>query len=128
VLYFTFGIYRIEGQDRRPNPCLGTAPPGARIALLIIQYFSGRERHRLSSGGKLLPTAGIAQRHDGPVASRTAKERVGAKMRLSDVDGQITYDLEEFCEDYGHPRGQLFTFEVTCGVLTYIYMQESPVL
>jgi hypothetical protein len=22
-------------------------------------------------------------------------------MRLSDVDGQIAYDLEEFCNDYG---------------------------
>ena len=34
-------------------------------------------------------------------------------MRLSDSDGEIAYDLDEFCEDYGHPAGQLFTFEVT---------------
>lgn len=42
-------------------------------------------------------------------------------MRPSDVDGQITYDFEEFCEDYGHPQGQLFTFEVTCRAVTYVY-------
>jgi hypothetical protein len=42
-------------------------------------------------------------------------------MHLSDVDGQIAYDLEEFCKDYGHPRGQSFTFEVTCDAVTYIY-------
>jgi hypothetical protein len=42
-------------------------------------------------------------------------------MHLSDVDGQIAYDLDEFCKDYGHPRGQSFTFEVTCDSVTYIY-------
>jgi hypothetical protein len=35
--------------------------------------------------------------------------------------GQITYDLVEFCQDYGHPEGQLFTFEVTCNAVTYVY-------
>jgi hypothetical protein len=39
----------------------------------------------------------------------------------SDFDGQIAYDLEEFCKDYGHPAGQLFTFEVTCNAVTYVY-------
>ncbi len=39
----------------------------------------------------------------------------------SDCDGQITYDLEEFCKDYGHPEGQLFTFEITCNAVTYVY-------
>jgi hypothetical protein len=42
-------------------------------------------------------------------------------MRLSDLDGQIVYDLETFCKDYGHPRGQVFTFEVTCDAVTYVY-------
>lgn len=42
-------------------------------------------------------------------------------MRLSDVDGQIAYDLEEFCKDYGHPQGRSFTFEVTCDGVTYVY-------
>jgi hypothetical protein len=55
------------------------------------------------------------------VSAETARWRVGAKMRPSDVDGQITYDFEEFCEDYGHPQGQLFTFEVTCRAVTYVY-------
>ena len=42
-------------------------------------------------------------------------------MRLSDVDCQIAYDFVEFCRDYGHPQGQSFTFEVTCGAVTYVY-------
>jgi hypothetical protein len=42
-------------------------------------------------------------------------------MRLSDIDGQIAYDLEEFCEEYGHPCGRCFTFEVTCDAVTYVY-------
>lgn len=42
-------------------------------------------------------------------------------MRLSDVDGQIAYDLEEFLNDYGDPCGRLFTFEVTCDAITYVY-------
>lgn len=42
-------------------------------------------------------------------------------MRLSDSDGQIAYDLDEFCKDYGHPEGQIFTFEVTCDAVTYVY-------
>lgn len=36
-------------------------------------------------------------------------------------DGLITYDFEEFCDDYGHPAGRLFTFEVTHDAVTYIY-------
>jgi hypothetical protein len=39
----------------------------------------------------------------------------------SDYDGEIAYDLEEFCKDYGHPEGQLFTFEITCNSVTYVY-------
>ena len=42
-------------------------------------------------------------------------------MRLSDVDGQIAYDLEEFLNDYGDPCGRLFTFEVTSDAVTYVY-------
>jgi hypothetical protein len=42
-------------------------------------------------------------------------------MCLSDCDGEIIYDLTEFCADYGHPAGQLFTFEVTCAAVTYVY-------
>ena len=42
-------------------------------------------------------------------------------MRLSDIDGQIAYDLDEFCKDYGNPQGQSFTFEVTCDAVTYVY-------
>jgi hypothetical protein len=36
-------------------------------------------------------------------------------------DGQITYDFKEFCDDYGHPAGQMFTFEVTHNSVTYVY-------
>ena len=39
----------------------------------------------------------------------------------SELDGQIAYDFEEFCEDYGHPSGQAFTFEVTHNAVTYVY-------
>jgi hypothetical protein len=46
-------------------------------------------------------------------------------MRLSDAHGQIAYDLEEFCKDYGHPEGQLFTFEVTCHAITYVYARVA---
>lgn len=36
-------------------------------------------------------------------------------------DGLVTYDFDEFCNDYGHPAGRLFTFEVTQAAVTYIY-------
>ena len=36
-------------------------------------------------------------------------------------NGQVAFDLEEFCRDYGHPAGQLFTFEITCNATTYVY-------
>jgi hypothetical protein len=39
----------------------------------------------------------------------------------SRYDGQITYDFKEFCDDYGHPAGQMFTFEVTHNAVTYVY-------
>ena len=35
--------------------------------------------------------------------------------------GQIVYDFDEFCRDYGHPAGQCFTFEVTSNAVTYVY-------
>ena len=39
-------------------------------------------------------------------------------MRLP---GQIAYDLEEFCKEYGHPQDRSFTFEITCDAVTYVY-------
>jgi len=42
-------------------------------------------------------------------------------MQTAEYDGQIAYDLEEFCKDYGHPSGQMFTFEITCNAVTYVY-------
>jgi hypothetical protein len=42
-------------------------------------------------------------------------------MHLSDVDGQLAYELEEFCKDFGHPLGRAFTFEVTFDAVTYVY-------
>jgi hypothetical protein len=42
-------------------------------------------------------------------------------MRLSNVNGQIVYDPEEFYNDYGNPCGQSFTFEVTSDAVTYVY-------
>ncbi|MBE7157137.1 MAG: hypothetical protein INR62_01655 [Rhodospirillales bacterium] len=38
-----------------------------------------------------------------------------------EADGQITYDLAEFCRDYGHPAGLTFTFEVISGACVYVY-------
>ena len=43
-----------------------------------------------------------------------------------DGDGQITYDLAEFREEYGDPIGQLFTFEVTYDATTYTYADIAP--
>jgi hypothetical protein len=37
------------------------------------------------------------------------------------LDGEIAYDLDDFCRDYGYPAGQLFTFEITCDAVTYVY-------
>jgi hypothetical protein len=42
-------------------------------------------------------------------------------MGLSEIDGQIAYDFEEFCNDYGDPHGRSFTFEVTFDAVTYVY-------
>ena len=44
-------------------------------------------------------------------------------MCPSNSNGEIVYDLDEFCEDYGYPSGQLFTFEVTCDAVTYVYAE-----
>lgn len=38
-----------------------------------------------------------------------------------ELDGQITYDLTEFCRDYGHPSGLSVTFEVTNNAVVYVY-------
>lgn len=46
----------------------------------------------------------------------------------SECDGQIAYDLEEFCQDYGHPWGQLFTFEITFNAVTYVYTNVVGVI
>ncbi|MEJ0017299.1 MAG: hypothetical protein WDN25_12160 [Acetobacteraceae bacterium] len=46
----------------------------------------------------------------------------------SEYDGQIAYDLEEFCKDYGHPSGQLFTFEITCNSVTYVYANVAGIV
>jgi len=40
---------------------------------------------------------------------------------VSGVNGRISYNLEEFCNDYGHPAGQMFTLEVTHNAVTYVY-------
>jgi hypothetical protein len=46
----------------------------------------------------------------------------GAIMQAdAKYDGQISYDFDEFCDDYGHPAGQSFTFEVTHNAVTYVY-------
>lgn len=39
----------------------------------------------------------------------------------SECDGEIAYDFDEFCKDYGHPAGRMFTFEVTHNAVTYVY-------
>jgi hypothetical protein len=39
----------------------------------------------------------------------------------SDHLGQISYDYDEFCRDYGPPAGRLFTFELTQGAITQVY-------
>ncbi len=41
--------------------------------------------------------------------------------QFQEFDGRIAYDLEEFCNDYGHPAGQMFTLEVTHNAVTYVY-------
>jgi hypothetical protein len=46
----------------------------------------------------------------------------------SDYDGQIVYDFEEFCRDYGHPAGRLFTFEVTHNAVTYVYADVAATI
>lgn len=42
-------------------------------------------------------------------------------MHRPGFDGQIAYNSDEFYKDYGHPQGQLFTFEITCDAVTYVY-------
>jgi len=43
----------------------------------------------------------------------------------SDIDLRIAYDLDEFCKDYGHPDGQMFTFEVTHNAVTHVFADVS---
>jgi hypothetical protein len=43
----------------------------------------------------------------------------------SKFDGRIAYNFEEFCKDYGHPAGRLFTLEVTHNATTYVYADVS---
>lgn len=49
-------------------------------------------------------------------------------MRLSQLDGQIAYDFEEFYREHGHPEGQLFTLEVTSDAVTYVYAEIAGTL
>jgi len=44
-------------------------------------------------------------------------------QEVSKFDGWIAYDFDEFCRDYGHPTGRLFTLEVTHDAVTYIYTE-----
>jgi hypothetical protein len=47
---------------------------------------------------------------------------MGAMMQAGpECDGEIAYDLEDFCKDHGHPDGRVFTVEVTYGAVTYVY-------
>jgi hypothetical protein len=41
-------------------------------------------------------------------------------MRLSGYDGQIAYDLGEFCKDYGH-AGPVVHLRSHCDAVTYAY-------
>lgn len=41
----------------------------------------------------------------------------------TEYDGEIAYDLEDFCKDHGHPDGRTFTFEVTHHAVTYVYAE-----
>jgi hypothetical protein len=38
-------------------------------------------------------------------------------------DGQLSYDLEDFCETYGHPAERRFTIEITHNAVTYVYAE-----
>jgi hypothetical protein len=79
-------------------------------ASLVLRAIRQRVRHCLA-GERSRP-----QRPDARI------QLTGAVMSAAcEYDGQIAYDLEEFCQDYGHPAGQLFTFEVTCDSVTYVY-------
>ena len=58
---------------------------------------------------------------DADPISTCSHERGAIMQAESAYDGQITYDFNEFCKDYGHPTGRLFTFEVTHNAVTYVY-------
>jgi hypothetical protein len=53
---------------------------------------------------------------------RIATRKQEAIMQAdTDYVGQISYNYDEFCKDYGHPAGRMFTFELTHGAVTYVY-------
>jgi hypothetical protein len=54
-------------------------------------------------------------------AHATPRRQEPSMLADSDTVGQISYDYDEFCKDYGHPTGRVFTFEVTQGAVTYVY-------
>jgi hypothetical protein len=57
-----------------------------------------------------------------PIDTQVITRKQEAIMQAeSDQVGQISYDYDEFCKDYGHPCGNMFTFEVTHGAVTYVY-------
>jgi hypothetical protein len=56
-----------------------------------------------------------------PTKPASGQQRGAFMQAETKDDGLITYDFEEFCNDYGHPAGRLFTFEVTHAAVTYIY-------
>jgi hypothetical protein len=58
---------------------------------------------------------------DAADAADAGSEQGAVMQAISGVDGRISYDLEEFCNDYGHPAGQMFTLEVTHNAVTYVY-------
>ena len=58
--------------------------------------------------------------------NRADPSLTAARRNRNMPDGSITYDLEEFREEYGDPIGQLFTFEVTYNATTYTYADIVP--
>lgn len=94
-----------------PSFTRGKKQPGA-----ARQSFSPRDR---------LPANRPATQRNERVASAEATAAdAGSRdetQHPSGIGGQIAYDLYEFCHDHGHPDGKLFTFEVTCHAITYVF-------
>jgi hypothetical protein len=55
-----------------------------------------------------------------PQVRHDTKQEAIMQMEAECV-GQISYDYDEFCKDYGPPAGRMFTFEVTHRAVTYVY-------